>query len=77
MSGVARDQKDRAMKLERLPEVLARVGLRRSKVYSLIREKRFPQPVALGSKVKGFVSEEVDSWIRERIAESRKETVRT
>lgn len=65
------------MKIERLPEVLARVGIRRSKVYSLIRENRFPQPIALGSsKAKGFVSEEVDSWIRERIAESRKVAVR-
>lgn len=63
------------MKVERFPEVLSRVGIRRSKVYSLIREGRFPKPISLGSKAVGFLSEEVDTWIRERVAESRKEPV--
>ena len=61
------------MKLERLPEVQARVGIRRSKIYDLIREGRFPKPVRIcSSNVVGFVSDEIDAWIRQRIDESRK-----
>jgi len=57
------------VKLLRLPEVLDRVGYRRSKVYSLIKEKRFPRPVELGPKARGFLESEVDAWIAERIRE--------
>jgi prophage regulatory protein len=60
------------MRLLRLPEVLDRVGYRRSRIYSLIKEGRFPKPIALGPKAVAFVEDEIDGWIRERIAESRK-----
>ena len=60
------------MKLLRLPEVLTRVGYRRSKIYQLIREKRFPQPVELGPRARGFLESEVNAWIQERVQESRK-----
>jgi prophage regulatory protein len=57
------------MKILRLPEVLSRVGYRRSKVYALIKENKFPKPLELGAKARGFVESEVDAWIAERIRE--------
>lgn len=59
------------MKILRIPQVLERVGYRRSTLYVLIREGRFPKPIALGPRAIGFVEEEVDAWIRARITESR------
>ena len=56
------------LKILRLPEVLDRVGYRRSKIYALIREQQFPQPVALGPRACGFLETEVDAWIQARVA---------
>lgn len=55
----------------RLPEVLARTGLSRSTIYVRLDQGRFPRPVSLGGRAVGWIEEEVDEWIRERIAESR------
>jgi len=54
--------------LIRLPELLARAGIGRSTVYKLIAEGKFPRPVLIGARAVGFVSEEVDDWIKSRIA---------
>ncbi len=55
----------------RRPEVTARTGLGRSTIKVRMREGCFPRPVLLGSRAVGWIEEEVDAWIRERIAESR------
>lgn len=56
------------MKLIRLPEVLKRVSLKKTTVYSLISEDEFPKPVKLGS-VSAWVEHEIDQWIAERVAD--------
>lgn len=53
------------MKLIRLPEVLERVSLKKTKVYSLIAEDDFPRPVKLGS-ASAWVETEIDQWLAER-----------
>ena len=55
------------MKLLRLPQVMERVGYRRSKIYALVNSGDFPKPVSIGPRAVGFVESEVDSWISERI----------
>ena len=55
----------------RRPEVTARTGLSRSTIKVRLAEGHFPRPVSLGSRAVGWIEEEVDEWIRERIAESR------
>ena len=60
------------MKVLRLPEVLDRVGFRRSKVYALIAAGQFPRPIALSTKTRGFLENEIDDWIQQRVDESRK-----
>ena len=61
--------------LIRLTEVLRRVGYGKAWVYKLIAQKRFPQPIKIGSRAIAFVESEIDDWINKRIAESRGETI--
>ena len=49
--------------LLRLPEVEAVVGLKKSKLYTLIQEGRFPQPVKLGTRSVRWKASSVYAWI--------------
>ena len=51
-------------RLLRLPEVIDRVGLRRSAIYQRMSEGRFPKSRSLGPKFTVWVEEEIDAWIR-------------
>jgi len=59
------------VRMLRLPEVVNRTALSRSQIYRLIELGTFPKQVALGERSAGWVEEEVDGWLRERIARSR------
>jgi prophage regulatory protein len=58
-------------RIERLPHVLARVGLKRSSVYAYIAAKRFPAPIRLGPNSVGWLADDIDQWIADRIRETR------
>jgi prophage regulatory protein len=53
----------------RLPEVEEKTGLKKSKLYELISSEKFPKPIYLLGKCRGWIEEEVDSWLMERIGE--------
>jgi prophage regulatory protein len=55
----------------RLPAVKARVGLSRSSIYLYISRGLFPKPIAIGQRSVGWVSSEIQDWLRQRIEESR------
>lgn len=57
------------MRIMRLKEVMDTTGLGRSYIYKLIADGVFPKPVPLGARATGWVSDEVESWILERIEE--------
>lgn len=57
-------------RLERMADLEGRVGLKKSQLWKLIREHRFPAPIKCG-RSSLFVSREVDAWIEARIRESR------
>ena len=57
-------------RLLRLPEVMDRVGLRRSAIYQRMSEGRFPKCRTLGPKCSVWVEAEIDQWIQS-IVESR------
>ncbi|MBD8129153.1 helix-turn-helix transcriptional regulator [Pantoea agglomerans] len=57
----------------RMPETIRRTGYGKAWIYKLISQGRFPQPVKIGTRSIAFVESEVDEWINQRIAESRKE----
>jgi prophage regulatory protein len=50
-------------RLLRLPEVMARVGLRRSAIYQRMSEGRFPRSRSLGPKCAVWVEVEINAWI--------------
>lgn len=52
----------------RLPEVIARVGLRRSAIYQRMSEGRFPRSRSLGPKCVVWVEAEIDDWMREIVS---------
>lgn len=59
------------LRILRMRQVMLRTGLARSTIYEHIRNKRFPNQVALGPHSVGWVEKEIDSWIVGRIEASR------
>ncbi|NCC62187.1 MAG: AlpA family transcriptional regulator [Verrucomicrobiae bacterium] len=51
----------------RLPEVIARVGLKRASIYHHISQGTFPKPVPLGPRAVGWFEHEIDAWLRQRL----------
>ena len=54
------------MRLERLPQVMARTSLSRAHLYSLITRGAFPRPKRVGKRAVAWVSEDIDKWINSR-----------
>ncbi|MDT4861918.1 Prophage CP4-57 regulatory protein (AlpA) [compost metagenome] len=54
-------------RLLRYPEVVDRVGLCKRSIEEMVLVGDFVQPVKIGVRAVGFVEEEVDAWIDERI----------
>lgn len=54
----------------RLPEVMTRVGLSRPMIYKSIAAGKFPRHIKIGAATV-WNSQEIGTWIRERIASSR------
>jgi len=57
----------------RLKEVCKVTGLGRSCIYQLQAEKRFPRRIKIGLRAVGWLEEEVQKWLADRIADSRRE----
>jgi prophage regulatory protein len=51
----------------RFREVVKKTGLSRSTVYGRIRTGEFPSPVPLGPRAVGFIADEVEGWLSERM----------
>lgn len=62
---------ERPVRILRRPEVQHRSGLKRSTLYLRIARGEFPAPVKLGPRAVGWVADEVDAWLRQRIAQRR------
>lgn len=59
--------------LLRLPKVEAATGYKRSTIYRLIQQGKFPPPILLshGGRASAWVESEINDWVQSRIAESR------
>ena len=57
------------LRLLRLPEVLARVGLKRSALYEIVSRGSFPRPCRLGQRCVAWPEHEVNAWLQARLAE--------
>lgn len=56
----------------RIREVCQRTGVSKSQLYRLIDQASFPPPVRLGQRACGWVDAEVERWLQQRIADSRR-----
>jgi prophage regulatory protein len=59
--------------LLRLPQVLARVGLKTTRLYELVGDGEFPKPLRLGDRAVAWLSTEIDSWIAAQASKPRVE----
>ncbi|EMH4927459.1 MULTISPECIES: helix-turn-helix transcriptional regulator [Serratia] len=59
--------------LIRLPDVQRRTGYSKAWIYRLMSQGKFPASVKIGTRAIAFVESEIDDWVNQRIAESRKE----
>ena len=51
----------------RREKVEKRVGLSRSTIYLKIQEGSFPKPINLGPRAVGWIENEIDNWLMDRI----------
>ena len=57
----------------RLNTVQARTGLPRSTIYHKMSMDEFPQSINLGIRAVGWIAEEIEEWIQNRIDDSRED----
>jgi prophage regulatory protein len=58
-------------KLIRINEVLLKTGKAKSSLYKDIAEGNFPKPIKIGIRSVAWIESEVDSYISNRISQSR------
>ena len=52
----------------RLRDVENQTGLKKSQIYSLMREGDFPSPIPISQRARGWASSEIAEWIEGRKA---------
>jgi prophage regulatory protein len=55
----------------RWPEVAKIIPLSRSHAHALAAQGKFPKPIKLGPRASGWLESEINSWLADRIAQSR------
>lgn len=58
-------------KILRLQHVQQRTGLSRPTIRLWAKDGRFPPPISLGVRARGWIESEVDAWIQAHIKASR------
>jgi prophage regulatory protein len=58
-------QQNSGLRLLRLPQVETKIGLKRSRIYSLMKEGRFPKPFRLGPRSVAWRTDDLDEWINQ------------
>jgi predicted DNA-binding transcriptional regulator AlpA len=54
-------------RIMRLPAVAEKVGLSQSAIRARVKNRDFPPPVHIGERAIGFVADEVETWLVERM----------
>lgn len=55
----------------RLPEVKKLTGLSRSSIYLRMANHEFPESISLGGRAVGWLEQDVNKWIEDRIEQSK------
>ncbi len=58
-------------KILRLPALKELTGLSRSTLYLRISKNEFPAPISLGGRAVGWLEEDIENWLAEKIEASR------
>ncbi|RUS66707.1 hypothetical protein CUZ56_01497 [Saezia sanguinis] len=56
----------------RISEVMRRVGYKRTQLYKMIREGRFPPNFQIGARAVAWDSKDIDQWMQEQKSQSCK-----
>lgn len=57
------------MQILTIKDTCQKVGVSRTKLWQMIRDKRFPQPIQIDGQRKGLIDSEIEAWIRSKISE--------
>jgi prophage regulatory protein len=57
------------LKILRLNQVIAKIGVSKSGLYVLIQQGLFPRPIELGPRSRGWIEYEIEAWIEQRISD--------
>jgi prophage regulatory protein len=63
------------MRALRILDVVAKVGLKRSTIYSLAKQGLFPRPIKLSSHASAWLENQVEEWLTERATATRLKVV--
>ena len=72
MSLVFNPPSPRRHRILRWPELKNTVGYSRTNIYYLMKKGDFPQAIKLGGRAIGWLESEVNEWIYDRVAISRR-----
>jgi len=61
-------------RLLRLPQVCDITGVKRSMIYQMEAEHRFPRRIKIGARAVVWLEEEVRAWVAQRVDSSRAST---
>lgn len=59
--------------ISRIGTVSSMTGLPKSSIYRKVADGEFPKPIKLGERSSGWVTQEVQDWLDDRIKQSRSE----
>jgi prophage regulatory protein len=65
----------KALAILRLRQVKERTGRSRSSIYADVKAGRFPRPINIGPRAVGWVEDEIDDWLADRVNSSRARAV--
>ena len=57
------------MRALRIKGVKEKVGLGQTRIEYMVRHGTFPQPIKIGQRAKAWLEDEIDEWLRQRVAE--------
>jgi prophage regulatory protein len=61
----------KSVRVLRIGDVIHKTALSRSQIYRLIADKAFPPPFRLGLRAAGWIEDEIDEWLLDRIKLTR------
>jgi prophage regulatory protein len=59
------------MRFLKLPDVQAKIGLKKTEIYARIKAGEFPAPIKLGTASR-WVEDELDAWMTRVVEQSRR-----